>query len=236
MPLRIDKYVADALNVSRKQARLLIAKGEVFVNDNLINDPGFFVVDGQDKIIIRGNEVSYQKYHYFLLNKPDGYLSAARDDSEPTVIDLFPGYERAGLFPVGRLDKDTTGVLLVTNDGTLTHRLINPKFGVEKEYLATVNFPLSTDLIAIFARGIKISDDFVALPAKLTLVDTFRAGVVVTEGKYHQIKRMFKALGYEVMALDRISFAGLGVGELAKGQHRKLTEVEISQLFRLVKL
>lgn len=236
MPIRIDKYIADALNVSRKQARILIAKGRVFVNEKPLFDSGTNIEDSVDSIMVDGQKINYQKYYYFLLNKPAGYISAKTDDKTPTVIDLFIGYERAELFPVGRLDKDTTGTMIITNNGLLTHRLINPKFNVEKEYAVTVNFPLKESLIHDFLTGFSINDEFMTKPAILTIIDDFHARVIMTEGKYHQIKRMFKHFGYEVMQLDRVRFATLSASDLALGSYRNLTIEEINKLFRIVNL
>jgi len=236
MPIRIDKYISDSLNVSRKQARILIAKGRVFVNEKVIFDNGINIEDSLDSIIVDGQKINYQKYYYFLLNKPAGYISAKTDAHTPTIIDLFVGYERAQLFPVGRLDKDTTGTIIITNNGLLTHRLINPKFNVEKEYAVTVNFPLKESLIDYFSQGFSINDEFITKPAKLMIIDDFHARVVVTEGKYHQVKRMFKHFGYEVLALERVRFAFLSANNLAPGTFRNLTSDEINQLFRIVNL
>ncbi|MGI6713769.1 MAG: pseudouridine synthase [Bacilli bacterium] len=236
MSIRLDKYLSDALQISRKEARALILKGVVFVNEKRVLTIGFPIDENFDLVTVDGQKVIYQKFFYFLLNKPTGYLSATTDQFTPTVISLFPGYERAKLFPVGRLDKDTTGTLLVTNHGTLAHRLTNPKYNIEKEYFVTVNFPLKNELILAFAEGIVLEDNLITRPAKLTLIDAFHARLIITEGKFHQVKRMFKYFGYEVLSLERIRFANLSASDLEVGTYRFLTKEEISSLFQLVSL
>lgn len=236
MSIRLDKYLSDALQLSRKQARALITKGSVFVNEKLVSSIGFIIDEHTDCVVVDGKKINYQKYFYFLLNKPAGYLSARVDDFTPTVISLFPGYERAKLFPVGRLDKDTTGTLLITNNGLLAHRLTNPKFNVEKEYLVTVNFPLKKELISAFFQGIELEKGFITRPAQLTIINDFQAQLIITEGKFHQVKRMFKYFGYEVLALDRTRFASLSASDLEPGTYRPLTAQEISALFSRVNL
>lgn len=232
--MRLDKYLAHAGLGSRKEVKSFINRKRITVNNQLITDDGFSVNELGDIICFDGQKVSYQPYHYLLLNKPAGYLSATEDANCSTVLDLISDYGDFNLFPVGRLDKDTTGLLLLTNNGKLAHRLISPKHHIEKEYHVTVNHPLQEQLSTHFANRVTLEDGYKCLPAQLIIEDDFRARVIIIEGKFHQIKRMFAAYDYLVVGLTRLRMANLKLGDLPVGKFRLLTPEEISNLLMVL--
>ncbi len=237
--MRLDKYIAQ-LGVTRKQAKGRIARGEVRVNGQVCTDPGHIVDDGVDQVSSSGQSVAPPGEMYLMLNKSAGLLSATRDGrGAGTVMELLPeAYQSLGLSPVGRLDKDVTGLLFMTTDGQLLHRLISPRWQVEKEYIAVVEGALDAGDVQAFAQGIRLTD-FTALPARLSIDerDSAVGRVVVTEGKYHQVKRMFGARGKPVLQLHRSAFGGIALDEdLAPGQWRALTPGEISRLKTITNL
>lgn len=229
--MRIDKYLSQMGADSRSDVKKNLRKGLVFVNGEVIKDAATSV-DETAVVVYKGVEYTYSKYQYFMLNKPAGIVSATTDNKETTVVDLFKGVGRKDLFPVGRLDKDTVGLLIVTNDGAMAHRLLSPTKHVEKVYYAKVDGLLSDEDVKAFLEGIKIDEDFTALPAKLKICDDNRSAfVTVYEGKFHQIKRMFEARGKKVIYLKRESMANLKLDEtLKEGEFRELTLDEIHML------
>lgn len=230
--MRLDKYISDAGFGSRKDVKAFINKGLVTVNGTVETDPGLSVGDS-NIIVCDGRVVEYCEFYYYMLNKPAGVVTATEDASEKTVMDLFPENRPKGLSPVGRLDKDTVGLLLVTNDGELAHRLLSPKSHVEKEYFVITDRPIDeTDNLA-FISGMTLSDGTELLPAKLSIEKENPHAAIITihEGKYHQIKRMFSDRGKKVIFLRRLAMGSLKLDkELPEGQYRKLTPDEISLL------
>ena len=232
--MRLDRYLAQSGERTRSEAARLLRSGAVRVNGEPVRDGGFHLKP-DDRVELMGQAVEEKRYQYLMLHKPAGLLTAARDSRAPTVMQLLPeSCARRKVLPVGRLDKDTTGLLLFTNDGELAHRLLSPKRHVWKTYEATVTGRLTAADEEAFARGITLSD-FTALPARMEILsageDESRARVQVLEGKFHQIKRMFGALGHEVTALSRLTFGALRLpAELPPGQYRELTEEELSAL------
>jgi len=236
--LRLDKYLANMDVGSRKEVKQLIKKKRVAVNGKTEVSDKSQVNEYEDRVTLDGDEIIYQKYFYYILNKPTDVISATVDDFELTVLDIFSDQDfRSDLFPVGRLDKDTKGLLIITNDGALSHRLLSPKKHVEKEYVAEVKGVMTTRDVERFNEGLKIDDDELCLPAKLTIeqVDeeneesTIR--LVLHEGKYHQVKRMVHAVGKEVIQLKRIRMGALYLDDqLEAGDYRELTEEEIKLL------
>lgn len=232
--MRLDRYLAQSGERTRSEAARLLRCGAVRVNGEPVRDGGFHLKP-DDRVELMGQAVEEKRYQYLMLHKPAGLLTAARDSRAPTVMQLLPeSCARRKVLPVGRLDKDTTGLLLFTNDGELAHRLLSPKRHVWKTYEATVTGRLTAADEETFARGIALSD-FTALPARMEILsageDESRARVQVREGKFHQIKRMFGALGHEVTALSRLTFGALRLpAELPPGQYRELTEEELSAL------
>lgn len=245
--MRLDKYLADMGLGTRKELKNSIRKGAVTVNGQPVRDPGQAVSDA-DTITFEGRSVTYNRFEYYMLNKPAGVVSATEDRTHRTVIDLLEGNHRKDLFPVGRLDIDTTGLLLLTNDGELAHRLLSPKFHVDKTYEAVIDRPVTDKMIRQFAAGIRYDTDLVAAPAKLSgtvaVDDTdsgndkipditghtplYMAHVTIHEGKFHQVKKMFAAAGAEVLSLKRLTMGPLTLDpNLGEGEFRSLSSTEI---------
>lgn len=229
--VRLDRFLSEMGADSRSEIKKNIRKGYVMIDGRVINNPAYNA-DESDTVNYKDRVYTYSKYQYFMLNKPAGLLSATVDKKQPTVIDLFRAEGRKDLFPVGRLDKDTVGLLLVTNDGELAHRLLSPKCHVPKTYFARLDRELEKEDVTCFSKGLKISEDFKALPARLEILDDgYSALVTVFEGKFHQVKRMFEAVGKNVIYLKRISIGGLKLDEnLDEGKYRPLTADETKKL------
>lgn len=235
--MRIDKYLANMNVGSRSEVHKLIKKGIVKVNDQLVKTPKEQVKDS-DEVTVNNQVVSYQKYHYFLLNKPKGVLSATEDRSQRTVISLLkPQDQYQGLAPVGRLDKDTTGLLLITNDGQLNHNLLAPGKHVAKIYRAEIAGVADEETVKIFASGMTLGDGTKLKPAKLKILkqdkedDTSEIEIEISEGKYHQIKRMFGAMGMKVTTLDRLSMGKLTLPEdLKRGDYVELSLDQVEKI------
>ena len=223
MFIRLDKYLADMQVGTRSEVKELIRKKRVTVNDNIVTKP-------ESKINTDGDSVGYHEYEYFMLNKPAGVVSATDDNTCTTVIDLIKTNNRKDLFPVGRLDKDTEGLLIITNDGAMAHDLLSPKKHVDKTYYAKVKGKISDMEVKQFANGLFVDEELTALPAILNYSEIH---VTIHEGKFHQVKRMFTAIGSEVLFLKRITFGALPLDESLKtGEYRALTKEEISILQR----
>ncbi|GEK28381.1 hypothetical protein IV55_GL000984 [Furfurilactobacillus siliginis] len=235
--MRLDKYLKDMRVATRSQAHNLIQGGHVTVNGECIKIARHPVDPGLDEVSVGGQLVGWQQHWYFLMNKPVAVVTATTDKDTPTVFSLFNQADyRDDLFPVGRLDKDTTGALLITNDGDLGHRLTSPKHHVTKLYQAQVTGHLQTADVETVAAGITLKDGTVVRPAELTLgdydvaLDQTTITLAITEGKYHQVKRMIASLGQRVVQLERVSFGPLILGTLLPGHYRALSETEITQL------
>ena len=235
--ISLDKYLSDMGVESRSRLKQLIRKGQVTVNGVTEKRPEVKIIPGQDQVCVSGREISYQKFEYYMLHKPAGVVTATEDRRERTVMELLPELRRKDLFPVGRLDKDTEGLLLLTNDGTLAHRLLSPRHQVDKVYYAKIAGRVTEEDVRAFAEGLDIGDEQPALPARLTILDaeeTSEIHVTLTEGRFHQVKRMFEAVGKQVVYLKRLSMGPLLLDEsLEKGCCRKLTEEEIRRLREL---
>ena len=235
MPLtRLDKLLADSGICSRSEAKALIRTGRVTVNGAVPKAAEEKYALESAVICVDGEEISCSAKRYLMLYKPSGVLSATEDARQETVLDLLsPQLKRQGLFPVGRLDKDTTGLLLLTNDGDFAHRVISPKKHVSKIYRAAVDGILSEDDVAAFEKGVVLSDGTVCLPAKLELLRPSVGRVTVYEGKYHQVKRMFAACGKHVTALHREQIGGLRLDERLKpGEYREITPEELEMIVK----
>ncbi|MDD4570545.1 MAG: pseudouridine synthase [Tepidanaerobacteraceae bacterium] len=232
---RIDKILAMSGFGSRKDVKKLIKSGQISVNGQIVNNARAQVNPTVDEIIAVGKVLEYHKNVYIMMNKPQGVISSTRDSVESTVIDLLEGeYSHRKPFPVGRLDKDAEGLIFLTDDGKMAHRLLSPKNRVDKTYYVEVQGKLEKSDVQAFAAGI-ILEDFTTLPAKLEIMEagnTSRAYVTICEGKFHQIKRMMNARGKEVTFLKRLSLGPLKLDEkLAPGQWRELTKEEINLLW-----
>lgn len=208
--IRLDKFIASQLNISRKDAIFLIKKGLISVNGDVIRDRSMIFDADIDNVQYNGQAIEYKKYIYILMNKPSGVLSASNDKSQKTVIDLVPdSLRRPGIFPVGRLDKDTTGLLILTDDGDFAHKVISPKSNISKCYIADLDGEITDEMIELFANGITLADGYECRPAVLERAGEKRAKITITEGKYHQIKRMFGVVNLGVNSLHRESIGTL---------------------------
>ena len=230
--MRLDKLLANLGVATRSECRALVQKGRVTVAGGAVRSPDA-EVRKDDTVTVDGQMLDTRLSRHLMLHKPAGVLTAAEDNRQQTVMDLLPKtYAALGCMPVGRLDKDTTGLLLLTTDGELAHRLISPKRHVDKVYEARVEGELTERDAEAFRRGIPLKD-FTALPAELEILEKNLARVTVQEGKYHQVKRMFSALGKPVIALSRLSFGPLELdAALAPGEYRELSEEETAALYR----
>ena len=231
--LRLDKFLSDMKIGTRSQVKTLIRKGQISVNGTVIKSPEYKVTE-KDQIMAGDHQVFYRKYEYLMLNKPAGVVSATKDNHDKTVLDLVSGSSRGDLFPVGRLDRDTEGLLLLTNDGKLAHDLLSPKKHVDKVYIAIVSGHPGPDATALFFEGLDIGERDDTLPAKLEILnsgDKSLTRVTIREGRSHQVKRMFETIGCKVLYLKRISMGTLNLDDtLLPGEWRPLTEDEVSEL------
>ena len=227
MKMRLDRWLATVSAGSRSEVKQWIRGGQAAVNGRIILDPALSFETEQDRLALNGKELDGRVVRHVMLYKPAGILTAARDARQPTVMDLLPPvYRGIGCMPVGRLDKDTTGLLLLTCDGELNHRLLSPGRHVEKRYRALVEGELEEKDVEAFAAGMDLGD-FTAQPAKLTILRPSLAEVIIAEGKFHQVKRMFAAVGHEVLELHRCAFGPLELDPaLQEGQWRELTAEE----------
>ena len=250
--MRLDKYLAQMGAGTRSEIKKAIRAGRVTVNGVKASDPAVHVkitdkqprkksggervpAEEDDEVCLDGVRIAYEEYVYYLMNKPAGVISATEDPRQKTVLDLMDGQLRKGLFPVGRLDRDTEGLLLITNDGELAHRLLSPRHHVDKVYFARLDGPVSETERKLFAEGLKVDETLTAMPAQLEILDPAdEVRVTIREGKYHQIKRMFAAVGREVLYLKRLSMGPLALDEsLPAGAYRRLTEQEESAIISL---
>ena len=231
--MRLDKYLANSGVGTRSEVKRFIKDKRVKVNEEIVRSDSFNVNEAQDKVLFDELEVKYKEFYYVLLNKPQGYVSAVIDNVYPPVLDLMPEYAFAKLFPVGRLDVDTTGALLLTNDGDLAHKLISPKYHVDKVYAVEVDKKLDPKLIETFKNGIELDGEF-TLPADLIIMNDKKAELTLHQGKFHQVKRMFKKFGYDVVKLERKAFAFLTTDGLDIGEYRELTLEEENKLREIV--
>lgn len=236
MQIRLDKYLADMGVGTRSQVKQYIRRQQVAVNGERPKGPEQKVTPGTDAVSFQGREIAYTEYEYFLFYKPTGCVSAVSDPCHKTVLDYFPHNRRKGLFPVGRLDIDTEGLLLITNDGALSHNLLSPGKHVPKTYYAELASPITEADIVEFSQGIDIGEAKPTLPAKLAcLPDQGWPGawveLTITEGKFHQVKRMFEAVGNQVLSLKRVSMGTLKLdASLKPGEYRPLTETELQRI------
>lgn len=232
--MRLDKLISTAANVSRQEARRLILSGAVSVDGRTVTQPEHKVDETRSAVTLSGSPLQYRRYRYFMLHKPAGVVTATEDRAQQTVLDLFPEeLRRLDLVPAGRLDKDTTGLLLLTNDGDFVHRVISPRHQVPKVYYArTDGMPTAQD-VRRFSEGLTLADGTQCLPAVLTLLPEDGAcRVMIREGKYHQVKRMLAACGTPVLSLHRESIGALALDNLLKpGEFRPLTDAELEAVF-----
>ncbi len=229
---RLDKIIASQGSLSRSEVKKMVKGGRIAVNGTVVKSADI-KVDAETAVIsIDGKALNYKKHIYIMLNKPQGVISASNDKTQKTVVDLIgPELFREGLFPAGRLDGDTRGFVLITDDGDFAHRILSPKNHIMKTYHAVLRFPLSEDDIQRFRNGIELADGTLCLEAEVRMLENEAeptAEVRICEGKYHQVKRMFAALGNKVLDLKRVKMGGLFLDEsLAEGEYREISKNEL---------
>lgn len=231
---RLDKLLSDMGIASRSELKNIIKSGRVTVDGKAVTVPDAKFDSESCLVCLDGKSLNVQKFHYYMMDKPAGVLSVTEDKKQKTVLDLLPDEQRRmALFPVGRLDKDTSGLLLLTNDGDFAHKVISPKSGVEKLYFALVDGEPDESDVEAFERGIVLKDGTECLPAKLELLGGSRCHVTVMEGKYHQVKRMLASRGKPVLELRRLAVGGLQLGdELGSGGFRELNEDDLCKVLK----
>ena len=231
--MRLDKYLTTIGIGSRSQSKQLIKKGKIKVNNEIINKPEFHVDENKDVVSFDDVNLEYHRFYYYMLNKPAGVISATEDFQCKTVMDIMDVTPKNGLFPVGRLDKDTEGLLLITNDGELSHCLLSPSKHVEKTYFVKTDGAIKQEYIPIFKEGFDIGEKKNTKPSNLDIINENSAYITITEGKYHQVKRMFKHFKLNVIYLKRISMGPLKLDEnLTVGEYRLLYDNEIKELLK----
>lgn len=234
--IRLDKYLADVGQGTRTEVKQKLKLGRVRVNGETTKKPDTKINPDVDEVSMDGKKLCFEEFQYYMLYKPAGVVSATKDTKEKTVVQLIDGEKRRDLFPVGRLDKDTEGLLIITNDGVLANNLLAPGKHVEKTYYANIEGIVTDETVKSFMEGLDIGDDKKTLPARLVILESGTNGeskveITITEGRYHQVKRMFQAVGMKVKYLKRLSMGklildpGLGIGE-----YRKLTDEEIDMI------
>ncbi len=229
--MRLDKFLCDMNIGTRSEVKNEIKKGKVSVNGEIAKKPDIQIKEKEDIICYLGKEISYAKFRYFMLNKPAGVVSATTDAKDKTVLDLLCNEGIKDLFPVGRLDKDTEGLLIITNDGDLAHRLLSPKKHVPKTYYCQLRFPIDEKALRELEEGVDIGEKTSTLPAKAEKLSDTEINLTICEGKFHQVKRMLMAVNNEVIYLKRIQMGNLNLDDnLMLGEYRSLNEEEIEGL------
>ena len=230
--MRLDKFLVSMELGSRSQVKDFVKKGWITVNDQVPKSSDVKINEDVDVITYKGEILRYQQFTYYMLHKPQGVVTATQDNHDKTVMDLLdPSIRKKDFFPVGRLDKDTEGLLLITNDGELAHKLLSPKKHVDKTYLVHLAENISDEAIEKLMTGVDIGEDKPTLPAKAEKLDDRKITLTIHEGKFHQVKRMLKAVDNEVIYLKRLTFGALSLDEsLEKGQYRLLSDEEIQSL------
>ena len=232
--IRLDKYLADMGVGTRAEVKKYIKQGKVTVDGAVVKSAELKIDQEVQQVMFQGSPIGYEEFEYYMLHKPAGVISATTDSKDKTVVDLISDKKRKDLFPVGRLDKDTEGLLLITNDGDLAHRLLSPKKHVDKVYYAKVDGIVSEEDVKAFREGVAIGQGEIAKPAVLEILkaDTVsEIKVTIQEGKFHQVKRMFHTIGKEVLYLKRLSMGSLVLDDsLPLGAYRKLTREELEEL------
>ncbi len=230
MIMRIDKFLADNSIGTRKEIKAIIKAGRVQVNDKPVSDPGTHIDPNTDRVKYDGDVIIYEHFHYYMLNKPAGTVSSTKEGASVTVVELLADENVKNLSPVGRLDKDTEGLLILTDDGALLHDLISPSKHVGKEYLVITESPVSEDDLLRLEAGVDIGDDKPTLPAKARMEED-GLHLVITEGRFHQVKRMLEAVDNKVTYLKRLKMGELELDPgLDPGAYRKLTPEELDML------
>lgn len=231
--MRLDRFLCEMKIGTRSQVKAHIRHGTVTVNGSVVADPDAKIDELSDRIAFRGQVLQYSRFVYYMLNKPAGTVSATTDNTAATVVSLLGSDLREDIFLVGRLDKDVTGLILLTNDGELAHRLLSPRRHVDKTYLVETEHPLTDEDIRLLEQGLDIGEERPTLPARVEVTETCRILLTLHEGRFHQVKRMLQAVGNQVVGLKRISFGGVALDEnLALGEYRSLRQEEVECLRR----
>lgn len=231
--MRLDKYLSHSGFGSRKDVAKIIKDKRVEINGEVVTNRNMKLTNN-DEVYVDGEHILLEEWIYFLLNKPKGVISSTEEGHHQTVIDLIDHPQKGELFPVGRLDKDTTGFLILTNDGKLSYQLLNPKKDIFKTYNCLLRKPVSDEDLKVLETGIPLKD-FTTKPAKATRISPREVNLSISEGKFHQVKRMFQYLDNEVIELNRISFGGMDLDKnLNHGEYRRLTEKELKFLKKLI--
>lgn len=219
---RLEKYLSECGIGSRKEIKNHIKNGLIKVNNAKIKS-GKLKIKDDDLVEFRGERLIYEKYRYYLMHKPSGVITAVKDDDQKTIFDILPKWvNKKDLFPVGRLDKDTEGIILLTNDGEYAHNCLSPKKHIDKKYYVILKNSISDSDIKRLAQGIEIEKDKFTQPAKVEQIDSYKIYLTIQEGKYHQVKRMMKKVDNEVVYLKRVSFGKFSLGNLEKGEIKKI--------------
>lgn len=234
--MRLDKFLANSRIGTRKEVKIILKKGKIKVNEKIVKDAKIQVDEIKDDVKLEGEKITYKPFVYIMMNKPSGVISATEDGKHKTVIDLLcEKYKNYKVFPVGRLDIDTEGLLLLTNDGVLAHNLLSPKKHVDKKYYVELKEPLTIEKKKILENGIKLEENFVTKKAKIEIIDKDEdievnsVFITISEGKFHQVKRMFKFVENEVLYLKRVKMGKLLLPEdLKLGEYRELSEEEMN--------
>ena len=228
---RLDKVISNQIGYSRKEVKDLVKQKRITINGNVALKSDVKVDVLVDKIFVDGEEISFKKFVYLMLNKPKGYVSATEDKNMPTVLELVPDeYLHRDLFPAGRLDRDTTGLMLITDDGEFAHNILSPKKHVKKTYNVTIDIPMTEEMVTGFKNGVNLIDGE-CKEAELTITGEYTGVVVLTEGRYHQIKRMFGCFGSKVVELERIGMGDFCLPEdLELGECREFSNEELKQV------
>ncbi len=226
--MRLDKYLADSLSMTRSEIKQLIKKGVVLVNQGKATKPDLQVDSSKDEIAVNGRPVSYQQEYYYMFHKPAGCVTANYDANDRTVFDYMKGAKGKNLSAVGRLDKDTEGLLLITNDGSLNHRLMAPGFHVNKTYFCKLEKELTKEAADTLMKGVDIGDDKPTEPCTVEIGEACTCLLTIHEGRFHQVKRMLKAVDNQVLYLKRLSIGSLKLDDsLLPGQYRELSDEEL---------
>ena len=233
MIVRVDKILSELGFGSRQEIKKHVKAGKIRINDNIVKKPEEKLNSEVDKLFFEGKEVEVEEFETFILYKPAGYVCATKDNVHKTVMELIDS-KRKNIVPVGRLDLDTEGILILTNDGDLNHRLVSPSSHVDKTYYAIFEGRLNENAVEMTKNGLDIGEGEVSKPAKLEIISSNEIILTIHEGKFHQVKRMVKALGGEVTYLKRVAFGGLRLDDLKlkKGESRKITDIEMEMLKR----
>lgn len=234
--MRLDKFLCETLSVSRKEAKDYIKKNELTVNGKRITDNGFILDEINDKVFLDSKELKYEKFVYYMLNKPAGVVSATNDNTSKTVIDLLKDENKKDLFSVGRLDKDTVGLLLITNDGEFSHYLISPKHHVYKTYNVKLLKSINKEAVKKLEEGVELVGDGITKPARVEVISDHEINLSICEGMFHQVKRMLIAVDNEVVFLKRISIGNLKLDDnLKEGDYRRLSVEELDLLNKQIR-